>query len=390
MLLLACASRRSVVVESFVPRFVAQPKTWSTTQQQQQPERQRTMFVPCPATTTTLPLTSLCVARYGPPPSSETSSFSNNKNRKDNDDDDTNDLSKSVDVEFTKEDAIDNDDDDGESMETRQQKMQFRTLLNTCLATTQEDHLPKLLSQHIELIMSLHGQDGAHVLADLCHEAEQEGEVAYTRTVEMTEYILEFYQEFVEQAHSLDAHNKKLLGKIIRAMTGTVEGQMTEGTTPLDAPPSAREKEDVLDRVLLEEKEYFTPGFLRHLEGECHRIVSAPQLTPASARLLEILRMIQTRVLEELGQDMGEAAIVLGQLMGYDNDNELVAVLEAGLTVRGTDFAEELKALTVEALEGFQRVPRGMGGVEEELVERVTLVDQRLASYLEEQNNKWQ
>jgi hypothetical protein len=39
--------------------------------------------------------------------------------------------------------------------------------------------------------------------------------------------------------------------------------------------------------------------------------------------------------------------------------------------------------LTHEALDGFQRVP---GGVDPDLIERVTLIDQRLKEYLDETN----
>ena len=74
----------------------------------------------------------------------------------------------------------------------------------------------------------------------------------------------------------------------------------------------------------------FTPGFLRHLDGERARIANAPRMTPESARRLEIIRIIQARVLEELGTDLGEAAVVLGQLMGYEKEEELRAVLDAG------------------------------------------------------------
>jgi hypothetical protein len=124
-------------------------------------------------------------------------------------------------------------------------------------------------------------------------------------------------------------------------------------------------------------------NFLRHIEGECFRIENAPAMTPESSRLLEIIRIIQARVVEELGKDIGEGALVLGQLMGYDDKNELLGVLDAGLTVRGALFAQEMKSLTEEALEGFGQV---RGGVDLELIERVTIVDQRLAAFLNEQN----
>jgi plasmid stabilization system protein ParE len=252
-----------------------------------------------------------------------------------------------------------------------ERKQKFRTLLEESLATTKADHLPRLLANNIELIMSLqYGGEGAQVISELIEEAKAEGQEQFQRTVEVAETIVTFAEDFVEQASQMDDQNKLLLGKIIKTMTFKDYGD--------DAP---RDREEVLDQLMEEEKENFTPGFLRHIEGECERIANAPKMTPESARLMEILRIIQTRVLEELGQDMGEAALVLGQLMGYENKDELLGVLDAGLTVRGKDFAFEMAALTEEALGGFQRVP---GGVDPELVERVTFIDRRLREFLEE------
>ena len=242
-------------------------------------------------------------------------------------------------------------------------KHQFRTLLEESVATTSPDHLPKLLANNMELIVKLQGDDGTRIIQELIKEAKEEGKEQYERTIMVVDQILTFAEAFVEQASEMDSHNKKLLGKIIKTMT--------------------TKNEDALDEIMEKEKNNFSAGFLRHLEGECRRIEGAPTMTPESARLLEIIRIIQTRVLEELGSDMGEAALVLGQLMGYDNKDELLGVLDAGLTVQGREFAVEMKELTVEALEGFQSVH---GGVEPELVERVTLVDQRLDNYLDETN----
>ena len=336
---------------------------------------------PCCPTTT-----SLYVARYGPPP--EKASYPTNSGSDDGDSDDSG-----------------NDQEDQErrllKLETAQRKLEFRNLIETCLATPNREHLPQIFSKNIELIMSLHGQEGAQVIQEILDEARNEeegggggdGDQLYQQTVELLDSLLTFSQDFADQVLALDDHNKKLLGKIIRAMTGTIEGQFTEGgeqqgnsnnimSSSTSKPTTDREREEALDQLMVTERDNFTPGFLRHIEGECSRILSARTMTRESSKLLEILRMIQTRVLEEIGKDMGEAAVVLGQLMGYDNNDELIGVLEAGLTVRGIEFAQELKVLTEEALDGFQRVPGG--NVPKELVERVTLVDERLQSYLDE------
>jgi hypothetical protein len=257
----------------------------------------------------------------------------------------------------------------GDQHGNAKRKEDFRNLLFESMATTNPDHLPRILANNIELIMSLQGEDGAQVITELVEEAKAEGNEQFQGTVELVEIILTFAEDFVEQASQMDDRNKQVLGKIILTMASK------------DDP--ARDREEYLDQLMEEEKENFTPGFLRHIEGECERITNAPTVTPESSRLLEILRIIQARVLEELGKDMGESALVLGQLMGYDDKDELLGVLDAGLTVRGRDFALEMAALTEEALDGFKRVR----DVDPELVERVTVIDQRLREFLDETNN---
>lgn len=73
---------------------------------------------------------------------------------------------------------------------------------------------------------------------------------------------------------------------------------------------------------------------------------------------------------------------MLGQLLGYEDIDERVAVLEAGLRVRGRDFALHMQELTREALEGFQTVP----DVEEDLVMGIEQIDQIIEQYLVEDN----
>ena len=251
----------------------------------------------------------------------------------------------------------------------KNRKLAFRSLIEQSMVLSSPDHLPGLLANNINLVMSLHGHEGAEVIQELVNEAKAEGEENFSKTVSAVETILSFAEDFVSEASLLDDHNKHVLGRIIKGMMGKSAGN--------------REKEDLFDELMCKERENFTPGFLRHLEGECSRIANAPEMTPESTRLLETIRMIQTRVLEELGKDMGEAALVLGQLMGYEDDDELLGVLDAGLTVRGRDFALEMSTLTKEALDGFQRVP---GGVDPGLVKRVSFIDSRLHDYLNDVN----
>ncbi|KAG7341283.1 hypothetical protein IV203_023242 [Nitzschia inconspicua] len=343
----------------------------TTKQQQQRRKRRRNSLL------------SLKVARYGPqtpPPNS-------------------------------RQEEEDDDREQDERMETaaaaasileRHQYDTFRRLVQQILTAQQPEHIPRILANHMELIMSLQGEQGTKIITDLLEEVkaqdvdcsdndddnDDDNSFRYGQTVQAVELILSFAEDFVQQAQEMDNHNKQLLGKIIKTMMMT----NNDNDDDVNSVSSIRDgvtksPEELLDLVMEEEKAQFTPGFLRHLEGECDRISGAPKMTRESARLLEILRIIQTRVLEELGKEMGEATLVLGQLMGYDSEEELLGVLDAGLTVRGTDFAMEMASLTKEALDGFQRVP---GGVDPELVERVTFIDRRLQEYLVDVTNEFQ
>jgi hypothetical protein len=76
---------------------------------------------------------------------------------------------------------------------------------------------------------------------------------------------------------------------------------------------------------------------------------------------------------------VGDVKVVLGQLLGYDDKAERLAVLDAGLTVRGVEFACELSALTGEALKGFEHVK----DVDPGLVTSIREIDERIGVFME-------
>jgi flagellar motor protein MotB len=255
-----------------------------------------------------------------------------------------------------------------ETARLKRQQQELQSLVQAVMTTTNPQHVPSIMTKHMELLLNIRGYEGSQLIERILKEAEAQGEAHVNQVMDAIEFILSFTEAFVDNAQTLDDYNKKLLGKIIKTMS--------------KADTAARDREELLDSLMESEKENFTPGFLRHVEGECDRIAAAPSMTPESARLLEILRIIQARVLEELGKDMGEEALVLGQLLGYDDAKERLAVLDAGLTVRGIEFAKGMVALTEEALEGFTRVA---GGADPDLVERVTEIDARLRNFISQQ-----
>lgn len=294
-----------------------------------------------------------------------------------------------------------------------QLKSEFSTLLHTILnGTTPEEEYPSLFTNNIGMILNVMSMDGGMRMEGMIQEIIRDDLLSgsYKNNIEdggdnvsngdrmdqiseAINLILSFAETFVEETKSMDDVYKRLLRKIFQSIAPSTANSQTTNSGSSSASvnnavassSSSTTMENQLDDLLSQEKEAFTPGFLRHVEGECERISSLKTLSPESAKMLQILRLIQTRVLEELGKGIGEGAIVLGQLLGYDDEAERMAVLDAGLAVRGLEFAHELVALTGEALEGFKAVVASDGSeaVDPELVKSVEAMDERIRAFIE-------
>lgn len=257
------------------------------------------------------------------------------------------------------------------------QKDAFKLLIKEVIHVNKRENLPRLCTQNIDLLVSLKSNDSVTICNDIMAEARRSGDQALIDNTEAAiQYVVFFVETFVTQAKAVDDQNKALLGEIIKCMIGRTS--LLEEIS-IDDLPSEAEREQNLNRFLSANKEKFTPVFLRHLDGECQRIQAAPENTPESIKLLETIRLIQTRVVEELGKDLGEGAQVLGQLIGYESKEERLAVLEAGLTVRGVEFAAELNAMTMEALEGFKKV---LGGADPSLVKIIQEINDYIQVFI--------
>ena len=264
------------------------------------------------------------------------------------------------------------------------ERLAFRKVVDRVLFVKDPQHIPSILTKNIELILScMTTEDGALLVEAVIEDIllDQPDASTATTVLEAIDIIMSFGEEFVQYTSQIEKQNQVLLGKIIKIIAASsptsVQDKEVLGVAGTTGGPS---REEELDLLLEQERPHFTPGFLRHIENECQRIASAPSMTLESTRLLETLRIIQTRVLEEVcSQDLGEAAQVLGQIIGYDTKMERIAVLDAGLMVRGVSFAKELMALTTEALVGFQNV---MNGADPDLVNRVQQIHDRLQEYI--------
>jgi hypothetical protein len=252
---------------------------------------------------------------------------------------------------------------------TEQIAAEFRQLLDKVMAVKDPQHIPSILTKNIELILSLSNENGPTIVESILNDAVQtKGEKGAEAIADAVELVLSFAESFVEETALIDKANKEFLGDIIRIVS--------------DKERMGSAREDALDDLLKRDKDRITAGFIRHLDGECDRIAAAPKMTKESGRLLEMLRMIQARVLDEIGSDLGEAAKVLNQLVGFDFDEERLAVLDAGLSVQGPAYAYQMLSLTEKSLEGFKRL-----GADPVLVDRVKSIDERLRQYLASQED---
>merc|ERR1719410_11152 len=262
---------------------------------------------------------------------------------------------------------------DKEKAEKR--KNEFNLLLKNIVNAKSAEDLPSLMTTNLDFLLSMRGFEGVNLLQEALKEAESSDDEDYKNSVASAcDYIVEFTSEFVEQTRQMDDNNKKLLGKFIKIMASK--------STTSDNKTTDREKERKLDEMISKEEQNFTPGFLRHMERECSRIESAPKVTPESAKLAQTLKIIQLRIIEELGKDLGEGAVVLNQLIGFEVREERLAVLEAGLVVRGVEFARSLYGLTKEALDGFNEIPDEIG-VDPELKKRVEEISHATNLFIE-------
>jgi len=200
-------------------------------------------------------------------------------------------------------------------------KSDFIKLIDTIInGTTPEHEFPSLFTQNIDTIMRVIGYNsnsnsvgargggGGSLLQEIMqdellqsNENDGNSQNRVDQISDAIDLILTFVESFVEQTKTMDDVYKQLLGKIFQSIAPGAS-ESSSGITPSLSSSSSANMENQLDNLLSTEKEAFTPGFLRHVEGECLRIASLSTISPESAKMLQILRLIQTRVLEELGK----------------------------------------------------------------------------------------
>ena len=92
--------------------------------------------------------------------------------------------------------------------------------------------------------------------------------------------ILSFVETFFQEAQSMEDVYKKLMGKIFATITPSSNHDILKQQQQTSAAGTLTGGGAALEELLSNNKEAFTPGFLRHIDGECHRIVSLPTISP--------------------------------------------------------------------------------------------------------------
>ena len=372
---------------------------------------------------------------------------------------------------------VNNNNNEDEEVRMSRLKADFATLLrtisNSCTDSSNNsssiikpEEIPSLLTQNIDVIMNIlsttrsthqkehelgEQQDdinlggmASNILEDIIQQValedpsitlddiitgsnmSEESGRRLDRISDSVDMILEFVENFGLVMKDTDDKYKLLLRQLFESIapssspssgTSSSSDNNMESSSSIQSSSTPLEMEEQFDNLLAMNKEAYTPGFVRYIDGECIRLESLlPQSlqqdrTPTTTttvtttnttsststssneetmKMIQILRVIQTRILDEIGKEyLGEGAIVLGQLLGYDNDAERLAILDAGLAVRGYDYAIELQTLTKTALDDFSSMMNSMTKrvkeedvVDPELVRRVEIINRRIEEYI--------
>jgi len=158
-----------------------------------------------------------------------------------------------------------------EEIEQRYQRQLngFRSMLDEVIHVDKRENLPRICTRNIELLVSMRASDTAAICNEIMESAIASKDQALVDNTEAAiQYIVYFVETFIAETKSIDDANKALLGEIIKVIIGRTT--LTE-KIEIDDLPSESERERNLNEFVATHKDEFTPGFLRHLEGECKR-----------------------------------------------------------------------------------------------------------------------
>jgi hypothetical protein len=110
-----------------------------------------------------------------------------------------------------------------ETARLKRQQQELQSLVQAVMTTTNPQHVPSIMTKHMELLLNIRGYEGSQLIESILKEAEAQGEAHVNQVMDAIEFILSFTEAFVDNAQTLDDYNKKLLGKIIKTMSNLRE-----------------------------------------------------------------------------------------------------------------------------------------------------------------------
>lgn len=83
---------------------------------------------------------------------------------------------------------------------------------------------------------------------------------------------------------------------------------------------------------------------MAHLSRQEKRLLSSPSATVETAKLLDMFKVIKVLVMDAQGRALsegGDVAVIVNQLLQYDDDEARVQVMRAGLEARDAEWKQQ-------------------------------------------------
>ncbi|GMH49000.1 hypothetical protein TrLO_g15505 [Triparma laevis f. longispina] len=181
--------------------------------------------------------------------------------------------------------------------------------------------MAEVVSRKVHVLLSMRGVEGVDLMKACIEEAGEDGGL----TSGLISFIIDFLEEFVSQSASLDSRNTQLLGSLIDFVRSNND---------------VAKVEEFFDGNV----EELDGNFMAHLSRQEKRLLSSPSATVETAKLLDMFKVIKVLVMDAQGRALsegGDVAVIVNQLLQYDDDETRVQVMRAGLEARDAEWKQQ-------------------------------------------------
>ncbi|CAM9766091.1 unnamed protein product [Ectocarpus sp. 6 AP-2014] len=207
---------------------------------------------------------------------------------------------------------------------TTRDRQRFERIMEEVLEEEKEEELPAILSRHVDFLLSV---DVTALTNDLIR---QEPTLTRVNTLRNAyEFIVSFLESMVESTVDVQKENQTLLRLIVEA---------------------AKTSPEVFDKRMKTLQDRFTFEFVKYLDGEVERLEKVEKDMAEKKRkrkvpaekddmpmggdgneVLNVIRIVRTRVCAQLDLMMGEDVAVLTRMLSYDDRFMMRAALRTVL-----------------------------------------------------------